>query len=395
MARTSQDNQQIINSDSSDTDLSSSNLRYRRIVIKAGTGALTNEAGLDSETMSDLVRQLCQIRDVDGEVLLVTSGAIAAGRSALGVGIGESGTDISSRQVFAAVGQTRLMHTYQEIFATHDAQTAQILLTISDLSNRQSYLNVGNTLQRLLELRVVPVVNENDVVAVDEIGEVFGDNDRLSALVANLVDADLLLILTDTEGLYSADPRTNSDATLITEVEKVDAGIESLAGEDMHPWARGGMSTKLEAAKLVTASGIPMVMCHGREKNVVLRAVRGESVGTLFKPASGKMEARKRWMLSGISQRGRIIVDQGAAGALVKDHRSLLPAGIRYVEGDFNRGESIYVVDSNGVKIACGIANYDAKDIGRILGMNSELIEATLGYHYGQEVVHRNNLVLL
>ena len=182
MARASQDNQQIINSDSSDTDLSSSNLRYRRIVIKAGTGALTNEAGLDSETMSDLVRQLCQIRDVDGEVLLVTSGAIAAGRSALGVGIGEAGTDISSRQVFAAVGQTRLMHTYQEIFATHDAQTAQILLTISDLSNRQSYLNVGNTLQRLLELRVVPVVNENDVVAVDEIGEVFGDNDRLSAL---------------------------------------------------------------------------------------------------------------------------------------------------------------------------------------------------------------------
>ena len=395
MARASQDNQQIINSDSSDTDLSSSNLRYRRIVIKAGTGALTNEAGLDSETMSDLVRQLCQIRDVDGEVLLVTSGAIAAGRSALGVGIGEAGTDISSRQVFAAVGQTRLMHTYQEIFATHDAQTAQILLTISDLSNRQSYLNVGNTLQRLLELRVVPVVNENDVVAVDEIGEVFGDNDRLSALVANLVDAALLLILTDTEGLYSADPRTNSDATLITEVERVDAGIESLAGEDMHPWARGGMSTKLEAAKLVTASGIPMVMCHGREKNVVLRAVRGESVGTLFKPASGKMEARKRWMLSGISQRGRIIVDQGAAGALVKDHRSLLPAGIRDVEGDFNRGESIYVVDSNGVKIACGIANYDAKDIGRILGMNSELIEATLGYHYGQEVVHRNNLVLL
>ncbi|MED5208153.1 MAG: glutamate 5-kinase [Chloroflexota bacterium] len=395
MARASQDNQQIINSDSSDTDLSSSNLRYRRIVIKAGTGALTNEAGLDSETMSDLVRQLCQIRDVDGEVLLVTSGAIAAGRSALGVGIREAGTDISSRQVFAAVGQTRLMHTYQEIFATHDAQTAQILLTISDLSNRQSYLNVGNTLQRLLELRVVPVVNENDVVAVDEIGEVFGDNDRLSALVANLVDADLLLILTDTEGLYSADPRTNSDATLITEVEKVDAGIESLAGGDMHPWARGGMSTKLEAAKLVTASGIPMVMCHGREKNVVLRVVRGESVGTLFKPASGKMEARKRWMLSGISQRGRIIVDQGAAGALVKDHRSLLPAGIRDVEGDFNRGESIYVVDSNGVKIACGIANYDAKDIGRIQGMNSDLIEATLGYHYGQEVVHRNNLVLL
>ena len=395
MARASQDNQPSIKSDSADSGLSSSNLRYHRIVVKAGTGALTSEAGLDSEMMSDLVRQLCQIRDAYGEVLLVTSGAIAAGRSALGASIGEVGTDISSRQVFAAVGQTRLMHTYQEMFATHGAQTAQTLLTIPDLSNRQSYLNVGNTLQRLLELRVVPVVNENDVVAVDEIGEVFGDNDRLSALVANLVDADLLLILTDTDGLYSADPRTNPDATLITEVEQVDASIESLAGEDLHPWARGGMATKLEAAKLVTTSGIPMVMCHGRAENVVLRAARGESVGTFFKPASGKMEARKRWMLSGISQRGQIVVDPGAAGALVKDHRSLLPAGIQHVEGDFNRGESIYVVDSNGVKIACGIANYAARDIGKIQGMNSDLIEQTLGYHYGQEVVHRNNLVLL
>ena len=395
MARASQDNQPVIEPKSTDPGLSSSTLRYRRIVVKAGTSALTSEAGLDSEMMADLVRQLCQIRDAYGEVLLVTSGAIAAGRSTLGSIIKDVGSDISSRQVFAAVGQSRLMHTYQEMFAKHGAQIAQTLLTIPDLSNRQSYLNVGNTLQRLLELRVVPVVNENDVVAVDEIGEVFGDNDRLSALVANLVDADLLLILTDTEGLYSADPRNNPDATLITEVDRVDAGIESLAGEELHPWARGGMATKLEAAKLVTTSGIPMVMCHSKADNAVLRAVRGESIGTFFKPASSKLEARKRWMLSGISQRGRIVVDTGAAGALVRDHRSLLPAGIQYVEGEFSRGEAIYVVDSNGVKIACGIANYAARDIGKIQGMNSELIEETLGYHYGQEVVHRNNLVLL
>jgi len=184
-------------------------LRYRRIVVKAGTGALTGSSGLDAEVMADLVRQICQVRDASGEVVLVTSGAIAAGRSALGQTRGEIEQDISSRQVFAAVGQSRLMHTYQEMFATHKTQIAQTLLTIADLSNRQSYLNVGNTLQRLLELGVVPVVNENDVVAVDEIGEVFGDNDRLSALVANLVDADLLVVLTDTEGLYSADPRTD------------------------------------------------------------------------------------------------------------------------------------------------------------------------------------------
>jgi len=239
------------------------------------------------------------------------------------------------------------------------------------------------------------VVNENDVVAVDEIGEVFGDNDRLSALVANLVDADLLVVLTDTEGLYSADPRTDPNATLIAEVDQVDASIESLAGEELHPWARGGMATKLEAAKLVTTSGISMVMCHGRAEDAVMRAACGESVGTFFKPADSKMEARKRWMLSGISQRGKIIVDPGAVGALVSDHRSLLPAGIQSVEGNFSRGESIYVVDSKGVNIACGIANYAARDIGKIQGLRSDRIEETLGYHYGQEVVHRNNLVLL
>ena len=370
-------------------------LRYRRIVVKAGTGALTGPSGLDAEVMADLVRQICQVRDAAGEVLLVTSGAIAAGRSALGQARGELDHDISSRQVFAAVGQSRLMHTYQEMFAVHDAQIAQTLLTIADLSNRQSYLNVGNTLQRLLELRVLPVVNENDVVAVDEIGEVFGDNDRLSALVANLVDADLLVVLTDTDGLYSADPRTDPNATLITEVDRVDADIEALAGEELHPWARGGMATKLEAAKLVTTSGIPMVMCHSRAEDAVIRAAKGESVGTFFKPANGKMEARKRWMLSGISQRGKIVVDTGAAGALSKDHRSLLPAGIQAVEGDFNRGESVYVVDAKGVRIACGIANYAASDIGKIQGLRSDRIEEPLGYHYGEEVVHRNNLVLL
>ena len=379
----------------SEPEFGSGGLRYRRIVVKAGTGALTCPSGLDPQVMADLVRQACRVRDAAGEVLLVTSGAIAAGRSALGQSREDMGPDISSRQVFAAVGQSRLMHTYQEMFASHGAQVAQTLLTISDLSNRQAYLNVGNTLQRLLELGVVPIVNENDVVAVDEIGEVFGDNDRLSALVANLVDADLLLVLTDTEGLYSADPRTDPNATLITQVEQVDARIEGLAGENLHPWARGGMATKLEAAKLVTASGIPMVMCHGRAEDAVLRAARGEPVGTYFKPAEGKMEARKRWMLSGISQRGQVIVDAGAAGALIEGHRSLLPAGIQSLAGDFNRGDSIYVVDPQGNKIACGIANYAARDIAKIQGLRSGRIEETLGYHYGQEVVHRNNLVLL
>ncbi|MBO20250.1 MAG: glutamate 5-kinase [Chloroflexi bacterium] len=373
----------------------SSGPKYRRVVVKAGTGVLTGNGGLDEKVMDDLVRQVCELRDASAEVLLVTSGAISAGRSALGRSRADTDQDISTRQVFAAVGQSRLMHTYQQMFESRGGHVAQTLLTISDLSGRQSYLNVGNTLQRLLELGVVPVVNENDVVAVDEIGEVFGDNDRLSALVANLIDADLLLVLTDTDGLYSADPKTDPNATLIEEVAQVDADIEALAGEELHPWARGGMATKLEAAKLVTTSGIPMVMCHGRAEDAVLRAVKGEQVGTYFRPADGKMEARKRWMLSGISQRGQVTVDTGAAGALKDDHRSLLPAGIQTVQGEFNRGESIYVVDAKGKKIACGIANYGARDIAKIIGLRSDRIEETLGYHYGQEVVHRNNLVLL
>ena len=373
-------------------------LLYRRIVVKAGTAILSggddDSAGVNLGVLSSIVRQMCQLREQGAEVMLVTSGAIAVGRAALGR-VGPVSRDIRSRQVSAAVGQSRLMQIYQEQFAVHGVTVAQALLTIGDLSHRQSYLNVRNTLQGLLELGVVPLLNENDVVAVDEIGAVFGDNDRLSALVANLVDADLLLILTDIDGLYTADPRIDPSATLIPHVERVDERIEALAGRHLQPWARGGMPTKLEAARLVTTSGIPMVMAHGRGDDVALRVARGESVGTYFQAADEKMEARKRWMLSGISQRGQVTVDDGAAAALLKHHRSLLPAGVRGVSGGFGRGDTVFVVDGSGNRIACGIANYSAEDIARIRGLRSGKIEETLGYHYGQEVVHRNNLVLL
>ena len=370
-------------------------MQYQRVVVKAGTGVLTGVSGtdLDTSALSNLVRQLCWLREQSYEVLLVTSGAIAAGQGALGSGYQERG--VQSRQVLAAIGQSRLMQTYQDLFMSHGVQVAQALLTTADLSNRQSYLNVRNTLRGLLELGVVPVLNENDVVAVDEIGEVFGDNDRLSALVANLVDADLLLILTDIDGLYTADPRTDPSATLIERVERVDDRIESLAGRHLQPWARGGMPTKLDAARLVTTSGIPMIMCHGRAEDSVLKAVAGEPIGTYFQPAGGKLEARKRWMLSGISQQGQVAVDDGAVKALLRDHRSLLPAGVRAVNGSFQRGDTIFVVGPAGERIACGIANYSAADVSRICGLRSSQIETTLGYHYGQEVVHRNNLVLL
>ena len=373
-------------------------LLYKRIVVKAGTAILSgggeDSAGVNLAVLGGIVSQICRLREQGAEVMLVTSGAIAAGRAALGRR-GPISRDIRSRQVAAAVGQSRLMQIYQEQFAVHDVTVAQALLTIGDLSNRQSYLNVRNTLQGLLELSVVPLLNENDVVAVDEIGAVFGDNDRLSALVANLVDADLLLILTDIDGLYTADPRVDPSATLIPRVERVDERIEALAGQHLQPWARGGMPTKLEAARLVTTSGIPMIMANGRDDGVALRAARGEPVGTFFQAAGEKLEARKRWMLSGISQRGQVTVDDGAAAALLEHHRSLLPAGVRDVAGEFGRGDTVFILDGSGRRIACGIANYSAEDIARIRGLRSGKIEETLGYHYGQEVVHRNNLALL
>ncbi|PKB63599.1 MAG: glutamate 5-kinase [SAR202 cluster bacterium Io17-Chloro-G2] len=378
-------------------------MRYRRIVVKAGTSVLTSDSeprGLNGAVVSDLVRQICWLRERDAEVLLVTSGAIAAGRQVLHeagpVSTGEQPErDITSRQVLAAVGQSRLMHTYQQLFDAMGFQVAQTLLTINDLSDRQAYLNVGNTLTGLLELGVIPIVNENDVVAVDEIGEVFGDNDRLSALVANLVDADLLVILTDIDGLYTADPNQDHSATLIPLVTEVDEKIEALAGKELNPWARGGMSTKLEAARLVTTSGVAMVMCQGTAQDAILKAAGGEGIGTLFQPAAEKLEARKRWMLGGISQKGEVRVDAGASRAVRESNRSLLPAGIQAVEGEFRRGDIIFIAGPGGRRIACGIANYRSGDIARIQGVQSGQISGILGYDYGQEVVHRNNLVLL
>jgi glutamate 5-kinase len=374
---------------------------YKRIVVKAGTSVLTKDGdnGLDEAVLSNLVVQISQLKQTGGmDILLVTSGAITAGRGVLDrQAEAKLGRDIVSRQVLAAIGQGQLMRTYQEAFSQHDIKIAQTLLTTNDLSNRQSYLNVRNTLMALLELGVVPIINENDVVAVDEIGEVFGDNDRLSSLVAVLVDADLLIILTDTDGLYSADPRTDPTASLVQLVEQVDPSIEAMAGEHSNPWARGGMPTKIEAARLVTTAGIATVICKGKSDNAVLRAAQGESIGTYFQPAASKLEARKMWMLSQAraSRSGQIVVDNGAVVALQKQSVSLLPAGVKNVKGKFQRGDVVYITGEEGTRIACGIANYTAADISQISGFRSDLIQGILGYHYGQEVVHRNNLVLL
>ena len=376
--------------------------RYRRIVVKAGTSVLTGGTSggeLDTAIMADLASQIARLAKAhQAQALLVTSGAIAAGRHVLA----ETRSvpvvpDIPTRQVLAALGQGRLMSSYAELFAGHGVTVSQVLLTLNDLAERQSYLNIRNTLLSLLDLGVVPIVNENDVVAADEIGEIFGDNDRLSSLIAALIDADLLVILSDVDGLYTADPGSDPTATRLETVDFVDDGVFAMAGEHRNAWARGGMPTKLHAAQLVTTSGIAMAICRGSDPEVVLRIARGDPVGTYFRPAASKLEARKRWMLSrvGDSGWGQVVVDDGAVSALRGSAVSLLPAGVRGVVGDFQRGDIIYVSDSSHQHVACGIANYSAADVQRIRGMRSDRIVDALGYHYGQEVVHRNNLVLL
>ncbi len=375
---------------------------YRRIVVKAGTNVLAGgnlQGGPDAGVMAHLAEQIARLGTEDGvQVLLVTSGAIAAGRQAIAERIALPAVpDIPTRQVLAALGQNRLMATYAELFERHGVAVSQVLLTIKDMAQRQSYLNIRNTLLSLLDLGVVPIVNENDVVAADEIGEVFGDNDRLSSLIAALIDADLLVILSDVDGLYTADPKLDPTATRIESVDIVDDQVAAMAGEHRNSWARGGMPTKLDAARLVTTSGIAMTICRGRDPDVVVRAARAEPVGTFFRPASSKPEARKRWMLSrvGDGNWGQVVVDDGAVTALRRNGVSLLAAGIRNVVGGFERGDIIYITQAGGEHIACGIANYSASDVQRIRGMRSDRIVDTLGYHYGQEVVHRNNLVLL
>jgi len=367
---------------------------YHRIVAKFGTRLLTGGSErLDRKVMSSLVGQLAQLHKEGLEVIIVSSGAIASGRQKLGLTKEVKG--VPFKQVLASVGQHRLVGLYEQLFNRYDITVAQALLAKADLLNRASYLNARNTLLALLELKVVCVVNENDVVAVDELHEtIFGDNDNLSAMVANLVDADLLMILTDTAGLYAADPHRHPNARLIPEVERIDSEIERLAANTSSRLGTGGMITKIEAAKLATSFGVTVVIADGRELDVILRLARGEAVGTRFLPTSSKRESRQRWMLSGLSTKGKLVVDSGAALALRKQNRSLLPAGIKDVEGEFQRGAIVNIYDAEGSRIGCGIANYSSADIKLIKGVHSGKIVTLLGYDYGSEVVHRNNLAV-
>jgi glutamate 5-kinase len=337
-----------------------------------------------------LVDQVADLHAGGAEVVVVSSGAVAAARARFPDL--RRRPDLPAKQMLAAIGQVRLMHVYDRLFQARGIAVAQALLARGDLASRQGYLNARSTLLGLLRHRVVPVINENDVVATDEIQ--FGDNDTLSAIVAGLVDADMLVLLTDIDGLYTADPRHNPGATLIRRVPEVTARIERLAGGSSSKHGTGGMVTKLRAARLATAAGIPMVIADGRVRGVLAEAVAGSS-GTLFMAEHAGLDARRRWLRAHLGGRGAVLVDDGAARALRNLGRSLLAAGVVDVQGRFERGEPVEIRDTHGLVVGFGVSNYSAADVARIRGSHSGAISGVLGYHHGDEVIHRDNLVVV
>lgn len=380
----------------SERDSSGDSVLHRRLVVKCGTNLLTaGTEQLDRGVMASIAGQVAAVREQGCEVIIVTSGAIAAGRDRLG-GRASRPQHLTRRQVLAAVGQGQLFAYWDGLLAERAVTAAQALLARADLADRQGYLNARNTLLALLDLGVVPVVNENDVVSIEEIQDAaIGDNDNLSAQVANLVDADLLLILTDTAGLYTSDPAHDPEARLIEEVERIDRSIELAARGQPGHRGTGGMATKVEAARLATQSGAHVVIAEGHLEDIVGRAAAGEAVGTHFLPTVDRLESRRRFLLSELRERGRITVDDGAVRALVREGKSLLPAGVVAALGGFERGHVVRIESREGTHVASGTANYDAADVERIRGLHSDRIEGVLGYDYGDEVVHRNNLVVV
>ena len=365
--------------------------KVRRLVVKVGSNVLSDERGhLSEKIIADLARQIAALRREGRETVLVTSGAISAGMARMGLHARPK--LLPQLQAAAAVGQSHLMHLYADAFRREGMEVGQILLTAEDLKARSRHLNARNTVIALLESTIVPIINENDTVSTDEIK--FGDNDSLSALVANLVAADLLVILTDTRGLMTEDPRKGK-GELIREVERMTPRIEALAKGAGSARGTGGMASKLRAVKMVVSSGEAAVIADGREREILPRVMRGEDVGTFFHPAGEKMDGRKRWIAWFVKPKGKLLIDDGAVAALVRKGTSLLPSGIREVLGDFRDGDTVSVLAPDGREIARGLSNYSAADLRLLRGRKSADIKGLLGHKDYDEAVHRDNLVLL
>lgn len=363
------------------------------IVVKVGSSLVTNEGqGLDSHAIAHWADQIARLKQLGKQVVLVSSGAIAEGMQRLGWK--KRPHAVHELQAAAAVGQMGLVQVYETCFRKHGLHTAQILLTHEDLSDRKRYLNARSTLRTLLDLNVIPIINENDTVVTDEIK--FGDNDTLGALVTNLIEADALVIMTDQKGLFSADPRKDPAAHLIQEARAGDAALEQMAGGAGSSIGRGGMLTKVLAAKRAARSGAHTLIAWGREPDVLVRLAAGEAIGTqLVADETNKIAARKKWLADHLQVRGQLVLDAGAARALKEEGKSLLPIGVIDVAGEFERGEAVTCVDADGREIARGLVNYGAQDARKILKKPSSEIEAILGYVEEAELIHRDSLVLL
>jgi glutamate 5-kinase len=364
----------------------------RRWVVKIGSALLTRDgAGLERSMPAPWVEQISARRMAGNEVVLVSSGAVAEGMARMGWQARPKA--LHALQAAAAIGQMGLVRAYEDCFQARGLHTAQVLLTHDDLADRARYLNARSTLRTLLKLGVIPVINENDTVATDELR--FGDNDTLAALVANLIQADLLVLLTDQDGLFDRDPRAHADACLIPETRVDDPQLDQVAGGSVTGLGTGGMVTKVRAARLAARSGTPTVIAPGRGEDVLRRIGEGEGVGTLLVPFQGPQAARKQWLAGHLQVRGRLTLDAGAVSALREKGTSLLAVGVKEVQGTFNRGEVVACVDESGCEVARGLVNYDVQEVTTVKGQPSSRFEAILGYIDEQELIHRDNLVLL
>lgn len=364
--------------------------KVRRVVLKVGSRVLTGKGRTLSQPVFDrLAREISAAKKRGYEVVLVSSGAIAAGMGRLG--LPEKPKTMPEKQASAAIGQSALMWSYEKAFSFYGEKVAQILLTRDDLSNRNRYLNARNTLLTLLDFGVIPIINENDTVVVQEIK--FGDNDNLSALVTNLGNADLLVMLSDIDGLYDKDPRVHKSARLIRFVDQVTEEMEKKATGTLSPFSIGGMVTKLQAARKAALFGVPTVLANGMTEGLMERILRGDEVGTLFTSQVNKLTSRKHWIAFTLEPQGRIIVDEGAKRAILQKGKSLLPSGVLAAEGKFGLGDPVALSDLTGKEFAKGLTNYDSSEINKIKGLKTSEVETRLGYKYSDEIVHRDDLV--
>jgi glutamate 5-kinase len=362
----------------------------KRVLVKVGTGTLTGADGLDLAIIEQLVDEVAGFEKKGYQFVIVSSGAIASGKHRMG--IRGKLSSLPEKQAAAAIGQGRLMRVYSNAFGRHELYVAQLLLTMSDLTDRTRFLNIRNTLSVLMEWGVVPIINENDTVSVDEIK--FGDNDNLAAIMANIMEADLLINLTNTEGLYDRNPKGGVKARLIQTVPEITEEIEAFASSEADPVGMGGMKSKVLAARKVTAFGIPFIIAHGKRKGILREILEGNEAGTLFLPAKEALKSRQHWIAFTLRSRGKLYVDDGARDAVLLKGKSLLPSGIVAVEGEFAVGDPVVCFDSTGKLFAKGLVNYSAADIDRIKGLRTSRIEQVLGNKPYDEVMHRDNMAV-